>query len=127
MILHRTDSDLDINSGDDYFNSINFKNYSKDDLDIEDTEVLICKICYDVIWNNYCLKCSNNLCNESNESNVCLKCSRKMIKYAIINKEDFICPFCRSVITKKEEFIQEEFIRDNTEQNSRENYTITII
>ena len=101
---------------------LEYKKYSKDDIDIEKGLVKseVCQICFNIIWDHRSLVCSNKKCNHSLNTLICKNCSIKIYENAYNERIDFTCPFCRSVIIKKEEFMLTNQVENNTLQNNDE-------
>lgn len=116
-----------------YINTLNYTNrkYSKDDIDIETglIESEVCQICFNIIWDRICLKCPNEKCDSSTDRAICITCSQKIFEKAYKDNIDFKCPFCRTVILKKEEYTL-NVINDDEEAlvivyNPRERHLVT--
>lgn len=92
-----------------YVNTLNHSNrrYSRDDMDLErgivDSEV--CQICFNIIWDHICLACPNKNCDCSNDKAICSKCAHRIFNEAHNQKIDFKCPFCRTIIIAKEDYV----------------------
>ena len=99
-----------------YINTIDYsdRKYSKDDIDIEKglIESEVCQICFNIIWDHMCLACPNKKCDSSIDRAICSDCSQKIFEKARQEQVDFLCPFCRTVIMEKDNYIsnlQREF------------------